>query len=871
MMRILTPAFLVLLNLTVIASAKDDIGSVSTFVNKYCVSCHGAQSQEGDRRFDQLWGDKLTSENIESFHEILDRLNLADMPPEDAELQPTDEQRIAIAEKLAQGLAAIKSKNAKPQTVFRRLNRQEFDAAVRNVLGLEEMLADPTSDFPPDETVDHFRTVGDTLVLSDFLLTQYLKATGEYLDEAQELAAADAEARTWNFQAPFCRNKPEPDSQDRDGQYQHIRENATDKFGYLWLKKLPKGVPVSGKYKIRVKASAINRDHPYKDWIIDVPREDPLQMSIVAGDTRAGDLATNSPTDKVLLVTDVADDDPQWFETTAWLDRYYQPRLGYPNGPVRIKYMRHLLMRYHRDSFQQFIEDYVHIFHTMHPDYDDQQAPALLKKFLDEQERLKQAGKPYDVFGIDHSIHIPDAWDQFYREYQGPRVRVYEVQLEGPLVDESAGDRSLARKWFPEEFDDSAAEELIAQFATAAYRRPATEEECGPIKQLYQRQRQAKVPSLEALKVSYQAILCSPPFLYHRTNAGALSAHELASRLSFFLWGSPPDEQLADLARSGQIADATVLKQQTDRLLADPRSTQFIADFTDSWLQLDKLGTMLPNRVEHPLYFNERLEEAARTETRLFVADAIKRDADVSVFVDSDYSFLNASLARLYDVKGVQGHEFRRVNFTNRIRGGLLGHSSVLTSTANGIDTSPVLRGVWVMECLLGTPPSPPPPDIEPIEPDIRGAKTIREQLEKHRTVATCNNCHRRFDPPGFALESFDEIGRFRQNYMLGVIGEKPGLKVDPSGKLSSGEAFADIAELKTHLMKRLDLVTANIARKLLTQATGRIDDPADRTTVRNIQNSIPTTADRGGQKTENSLGMRTLIHQIIQSESFRR
>lgn len=863
----------VVLSSVVSMSVQADEGQlkdINAFVNKYCVSCHNEKLQEADRRFDNLSSDAIRPAENETWHEILDRLNLGDMPPEDAKLQPSDAERTSASEMLTHVLSSIKERQRKPPTALRRLNRREYDAAMRSLLGLEGMLEDPTSDFTPDEKHDHFQNVGDSLVLSDFLLTRYLEASDRYLNQARARSAEMPEPSTQTFKAPFCRSMPNPDGLDREGEYQHIRENATYRHGYLRLKKLWRGVKTSGRYRIRVKASAINRNYPYKDWIIDVPREDPLRLSIVAADTRTGDMSTNNSTDRVLAVMDVADDEPQWYQTTAWLDQHYQPRFGYPNGPAKIKYMRHLLMREHRDQFPTYLRDRVHIFQTMHPDYDRKTAPALEKIFLDEQERLKNEGKPYDVFGTAHRCHTEEAWMQFYREYLGPRLRIFEVQIEGPLPEDKPNAAALL---FPRQFADHDAEQKIADFASQAYRRSTTESERQPIVELYKQQRQQGAAPLDALQVSYQAILCSPAFLYHRTKAGELDDHELASRLSFALWSAPPDQELRNLADSGKLTDARVLYEQTERLLIDSRSEQMIANFTNAWLQLSRLGTMLPDRVEHPGYYNEGLEEAMRTETRMFISDAIKRDLPTSVLVDSDYSFLNSSLARLYGIKGVSGHEFRKVNFSDDNRGGLLGQASVLTASANGIDTSPVLRGVWVMECLLGTPPSPPPPDIEPLEPDIRGATTIREQLAKHRTVATCNQCHRRIDPPGFALESFDPVGRFRKNYKLPGYTSKPGPAIDPSGRLSSGEEFANVKQLKAQFLKRLELVTNNFATKFMVHATGRIDDPQDKTdTLQAIQQLKAT---RLNEKLPNDvsdgLGLRRLIHAVIQSPAFRR
>ncbi len=857
--------YLPLLILLVAAPAygQDDLANIRGFVNKYCVSCHGTESQEGDRRFDMLSSVTIEPKQSEAWHEILDRLNLADMPPEDAKLQPTDAQRLAMSQQLTRLLVNAKnSEPAKPQTVLRRLNRDEYDAAMRSVLGLETMLDDPTTEFTPDQNVDHFRNIGDTLVLSDVLLTNYLDASRRYLNHAIANSQAKTPTQTRNFSAPFCRSMPNPDGQDRPGEYQHLRENATDKHGYLWLSKMGHGLPASGWYEVRVRAEAIDRDHPYRDNIINTSRQDPLQLAIVATDTSAGDMYNNNPTDKTLAVIDVADNDPQWYTITKWFDQGYTPRLSFPNGPAKIKYMRHKLMRQHRELFPTFLRDRVHVFATMHPDYDKVEGPKLEKAFLAEQDRLKAAGKPYDTFGTAHRMHTEEAWMDFYSEYRGPRLRIHEVQVKGPLARETAEQKAVASFFPHSKPTTAAAEKLINQFATRAFRRPATVKATKPILKLYLKQLEAGHEHIDAIRVAYQALLCSPEFLYHRTQKGPLHQHDLASRLSFFLWSAPPDTELRQLADEGKLNDPATLRAQTERLLRDERSAGMIASFTDAWLQLDKLGTMLPSHSEHPRYFNDRLEESMRTETRTYIADAIKRDLGVSVLIDSDYSFLNASLARLYGVQGVEGSHVRRVALNDPRRGGLLGQASILTATANGIDTSPVLRGVWVLECLLGTPPSPPPPDIEPLEPDTRGTTTIREQLTAHREVATCAACHSRIDPPGFALESFDEIGQFRKNYLLDGAWRRQGPEVDPSGKLPSGETFDDIVQLKQHLMKRLDLVKRNLASKLLVHATGRLDDPFDKTSVLKLLQS---------HANQNDVGIRTLIHSIVQSEAFAR
>ncbi|MCO8122144.1 DUF1592 domain-containing protein [Stieleria sp. TO1_6] len=852
-----------------------DFAKAQSFVQSYCVSCHGPDAEEGDRQFDSLIGTELDGDSIEAWHEILDRVNLADMPPEDAPKRPSDAERLEVSEMLTQLLSQVRQADAKPQTVLRRLNRLEYDSAMRKVLALDNMLFDPSSEFVPDEKYHEYRNLGQTLVLSDVLMSQYLTASGQYLDRAISKRQKSPPRQKLTFKAPFYKtNNGQADGLDRPGEYQHLRENPTYQNGYLWIKKLHQGVQTSGYYTIRVKANAINRDHPYLDWILDVPKQDPLQLGVVATSASAKDFDTNDASDQSLDVFTLPDDEPQWFETVAWIDKGYSIRFTFPNGPLKIKNMRHSLMHKHRDLFPGFIRDRVHVFHTMHPDYDKVEGAKLAKEFLAEQERLKLAGKPYDVFGVDHSIHTRAAWSQFYSEYQGPRIRVHEIELIGPVSRMSPEEKAVAQ-FFPDKkpFAEDA-KNLIGRFARRAFRHPVDPDEVQPFIDFYNTQALEGVDHIEALKLVYQAVLCSPSFLYHRTREGLLDDHDLATRLSFFLWSEPPDAELRTLAVQGRLRDPEILRQQTDRLLADPRHMEMVRPFVDAWLRLAKLGTMLPDRVEHPEYFNERLEEAMRTETQMFIADMIRRDVGVSALIDSDYSFLNASLARLYGIDGVEGHEFRRVKFNNRVRGGLLGQAAVLTASANGIDTSPVLRGVWVLECLLGTPPSPPPPDIEPIEPDTRGATTIRQQLAKHRDVATCANCHKRIDPPGFALESFDEIGRYRERYLLDGPWKRPGPVVDPSGELPSGQAFENIISLKQLLLPKLDLVTRNVATNLLTHASGRLDDPSDRADVLKLMQALPpnpSVTAEDAYRRPYGVGLRSLIHAVVQSDAFRR
>jgi hypothetical protein len=313
-----------------------------------------------------------------------------------------------------------------------------------------------------------------------------------------------------------------------------------------------------------------------------------------------------------------------------------------------------------------------------------------------------------------------------------------------------------------------------------------------------------------------------------------------------------PDAELL----SEDLTKPEVLLAQTRRMLKDKRSDAFVAGFLDSWLNLRNLGGMPPDRGEFEEYYSKGFQDAFKTETRMFMRDLIDRDASLVNFLDSDYSFLNQALATHYELGDIgepaKAHEFRKVSFKTDKRGGLLGMGSVLTITANGIETSPVTRGVFLLENILGTPPPPPPDDVPAIDPDVRGAKSIRELLSKHRESPNCYGCHQKIDPLGFALENFDAIGDWRPR-----IGKT---KIDSSGELPSGEKFDDVSGLKKILVQRKDLFAKMLTDRLLTYACGRRMEALDEAIVERI---VAELANK-------QYGLRSLIEAVVLSEAFR-
>ncbi|MFT6383122.1 MAG: hypothetical protein ACJA16_004864, partial [Akkermansiaceae bacterium] len=417
----------------------------------------------------------------------------------------------------------------------------------------------------------------------------------------------------------------------------------------------------------------------------------------------------------------------------------------------------------------------------------------------------------------------------------------------------------------------------LANFISKGYRRPATPEDTEQFLPVIESALSTGSTFSDALIAGYTAVLCSPGFLCFEEPVGTLDDHSLASRLSYFLWNSAPDIALRKLADDKKLAEAATLGNQVDRLLNSSKSEQFINAFLDSWLDLREINGTSPDSTLYPDYYlDDLLTESALDETRLFFAELVRANLPAKNLIDSDFTFLNERLARHYGIPDVHGVALKKVPLPKGSpRGGLMTQASVLKVTANGTTTSPILRGNWILERLLGQKVPPPPPGTPAVEPDIRGAKTIREQLEMHRDSSSCNTCHVKIDPPGFALESFDILGAWRDRYR--ALGDKKevakgfgkngqpftyhlGLPVNSTGQLANGDPFTEIRSFKKLILQDERAIARNIATQLITYGTGTTVRFSDRPALEEILNKCQ----------ESRYGLRTLIHEVIQSPLFR-
>lgn len=473
-------------------------------------------------------------------------------------------------------------------------------------------------------------------------------------------------------------------------------------------------------------------------------------------------------------------------------------------------------------------------------------------------------------------------------EYTGAGLAVDWVEVEGPIHDvwpppshrsifgeiaQAAapinGERNRVEVTSQDPIDD--AQRILRGFAGRAFRRTATDDDVRRLMPLVQANLDAGCSFEQAVRVGLKAILLAPDFLFRAEGPGQLDQFALASRLSYFLWSTMPDESLLTLAEQQQLGQAEVLREQVERLLHSPKSVAFTENFVGQWLGLRDIDFTEPDRRLYP-EFDDLLKASMITETEMFFSELLNNDLSVANFVASDFAILNERLAKHYGIEGVTGHAFRKIQLPpGSHRGGVMTMASVLKVTANGSTTSPVTRGAWVLDRILGTPPKPPPPGVPAIEPDIRGATTIREQLAKHRQIESCATCHIQIDPPGFALENFDVIGGWRE-YYRSVGNGKPvtidgrrmpyaqGPAVDPSDRMPDGRSFRDIDELKQMILADKEQVARALTSKILTYATGRSPRPADSAAIDRIV--------RGAS--EHDYGFRTLIHELVQSDLFR-
>ena len=791
---------------------------VTAFLNRYCVECHGATKPKADFQIGQL-NVSANQADAENWQLVLDNLKLDEMPPKDAK-QPTpaEVEKVTtwIQSEISRAASVLKGTGG--EVVLRRLNRVEY---VNTIADLFDVHGDFTSGFPED-VLDHgFDNNGAALMLSAAQVQEYMKAA-EFV-----LARAIAPAKQ-----PETVSKTMTLHEGNRKGIELARKNLEDR-----LANFDKLGAFEQKHTQQIQAAA--KDNPTYGYRFPV-REN-------------GVLRPPKP-----------DDGPQ-LDAVMTVQNYFsgEPQFGLPAGRgwYRVKAVAYALKNDGKPARLKF---------TVEEGYSGKLPKAeSVFAFTDEQPREVEARyylEPGDrvVFtmmdGTPHSNTMLDL--------PGPFIAIRSFTIEGPIYETwpPVGHRTLFGDIDPAQPTPEKAEAIAAHLAPKLFRRPVDAAAVAKYRALFEKFMKSMTPD-ETLRGMLTAMLVSPRFLYHEEPPSGPDAYAIASRMSYFLWRSTPDDELLKAAADGSLLDGSKRRTQAERMLADPRSARFVKDFTGQWLRVREVGMMKANADLYPEYDTE-LEAAMRGETEHFIAEMFRRDLPLANLIDSDWTMLNERLAKHYAIDGVVGTDFRRVSLdkSKTVRGGLLTHASIHAVTSNGSTTSPVIRGTWMLEKFLGTPAPPPPPDVPAIEPDIRGATTIKQQLAKHRDIASCASCHRKIDPPGFALENFDVIGGWRVHYRA-LVEPMPGARaklsdgppVDSADEWAGVGQFSNFQEFRELVKKREDLVTQNLTHQLFTFALGRAPGFADRQPLKDIATHVR----------EKQSGMKSLVLDIVSSPVF--
>jgi hypothetical protein len=744
MRRFLTMPWLLAAGLLVVTGrAGMAADGVVRFLANYCLDCHDSDLKKGGRSFEGLQLPLADRQSLLDARAVADQLLLQEMPPAKAD-QPTADERLAMIEALRTGIAATRgriSRDGGGRTIMRRLSNREYENTLEVLFGRSLATLGLTADFPKENTSENMDNIGETLVTSGFLLDQYFQAANRLVE--LRLGRPETPAKSWHFDGHFVQPEELSGPHKSAFNYRYLclyeqPDTDTRQGGYGYIHDFVEGVPVSGLYDIDVLVQGMHRDTHYDPKIFGIDFSEPFQMAIIPGDYRKGHIHYPQKVEPVLGHTVVPDEKPEWRKFRVWLEQGQTPRFIFPNGPHESRASVLTVNKRYKDEFKNG-PDKVSVSRT----------------------------------------HL-------LREGKLPHIRISEINIKGPVA-EPHGGKEVVAVFGKDGFQEDHAMDQLLDFCTRAFRRPLTETDRALVRKTYQKRREEGFPPRQSALDTVKMILCSPSFLYLAEatpeNESRLGPFDLASRLSYALWAGPPDTALLAAATSGALTGTAELGSQAQRMLRDERSAGFVGAFLDSWLVLRDLGNQPPPRKSAIRYYAENLPASMRTEARLLFQHLLETDGPVLDLLDADYTFVDKKLAQLYRLPEASklrlADGFQRVSLKgNQQRGGVLGMAGVLTVSANGVETSPVTRGVWVMENILGISPPPPPPVVPEIESDVRGASTIRERLAKHAADKTCQECHRKIDPLGFALESFDPVGRWRSNYPLPNSG-KPGPKID--------------------------------------------------------------------------------------------
>jgi len=840
------------------------------FLEKHCTTCHNKSSKKGGLDITDLKSDLKEEETFSRWVKIHNRIQNGEMPPK-SKVRPPEKEQNDFLKQLSSSLVKFEQEKFlnSGRTPLRRLTRIEYENTIRDLFDMPGIALQGL--LPADGSAHGFDKNSDALDISHVNLAKYDEAANLTLELAiatQPITPTVQKRRIslanrGGFVAHVILNgdgvllkdkKPDPNFPPA-GEQNHLDQGAHERMGSfstgstvgLFRHEDESMNPYfmdhvtiyPGLYRVRTSLWSFQWD---KGTVLPARGTEAARLSVVqlTGDGRGGQHPSY-----VLGYYDAPSMEAKEHELTTWLNR--NELIGFNTAslaPVANYSRKGRALAFTGPGIAC---DWLDIEGPLHSTWPPQSHKTLFSNLpLTEFKGAEQTGiKPpqrKQVRQLGGGMNRPD-----------PITGLYTVLSKAPLTD---------------------AYQLLANFLPKAFRRPINES----IRKAYVAKVDERLKAGDCFETAmlwaYRAALCSPDFLYHFEPENKLDNHSLANRLSYFFWNSLPDTTLTTLADTGKLNSPEVLHAQVERLLKDSKSQRFIDDFVGQWLKIRQIATNDPDRQLYP-EFNPYLQDSMVAETRSYFKELIEKNFAASNLVRSDFVMINEKLAKHYGIDGVSGSQIRKVPLPKDCpRGGFLTQAAVLKVTANGTTTSPVPRGAFVLERILGDRPDPPPPNIPAVEPDVRGTSTIREQLAKHRSDASCASCHAKIDPPGFALESYDVIGGYRLRYrsigqgdpaQRGVIDPfigisfKLGPPVDASGIYTEDKNFKDIRGFQDLLAADPDRLAKNLISQLAIYSTGRPVAFSDQDSIAFIVNNTKKT---GG-------GVRTLLHELIQSPLF--
>jgi len=734
--------------------------SMQPLLDQYCVTCHNERLKTGGLALDTLQKARIET-NAETWEKVVRKVRAGLMPPAGSK-RPDRGSLDALATSIEGTIDHFAANNPNPgRAALHRMNRVEYANAIRDLLSVD---VDPSTLLPADDSSHGFDNIADVLGVSPSLLERYVSAAAKISRLAVgERDAAPAQV-TYTVKGDLSQN------QTLEGQPLGTRGGATIRHNF----------PVDGEYLIKLSLLK-------------------LSFGQVFGEGAEGEeieVTLNGQRVKLFKLDEV----PMFFMRESPGSHPAKPQ---PTDPIeeRVKMTPDIRLEF-RMKVKAGPQDI---------------GVAFLQKGYSANEDLvkRPVSSTYDVFiGMQYGYTT------------APHLS--RLVITGPYNATGPGDTPSRRRVFvcrpASTADESAcARQIVSTLVRRAFRRAPTDTDLDSMLAFYRQERE-KTGNFEAgIEMALRRILADPEFIFRfePTPATAkpgipyrISDTELASRLSFFLWSTIPDDELLKLAIDGKLHEPAVLEKQTRRMLADPKARALVTNFANQWLYLRDLKNANPDVTVFP-DFDDNLRQGFQRETEMLFESVMREDRPVLDLLDANYTFVNERLAKHYGIPNVYGPDFRRVTLPNDARRGLLGQGSLLLVTSNANRTSPVIRGKWILENLLGSQAPLPPPDVPPLEEKPTAtAKSVRERIEQHRANPACASCHKIMDPIGLALENFDAIGRWRTT--------DEGVKIDASGQLVDGTVIDGPASLRKAMLGRSDAFVGSMTEKLLMYGMGR-------------------------------------------------